>query len=36
MFYILTAVLILGSRGHSHGLQDVVGLGREPDIGTIS
>jgi hypothetical protein len=36
MFYILTAVLILGSRGYSDGLQDVMGLGREPDIWTIN
>ena len=35
MFQILTAVLISGPRGDSKGLQDVAGLGREPDIWTI-
>jgi hypothetical protein len=35
MFHILTAVLIVGPRGGSDGLQDAVGLGREPDIWTI-
>lgn len=35
MFHILTAVLLVGPRGDSDGLQDAVGLGREPDIWTI-
>ncbi|MEN6426661.1 MAG: flagellar biosynthesis anti-sigma factor FlgM [Phycisphaerales bacterium] len=36
MFYILTAVLILGPRGHSDGLPITVDLNCEPSIGTIS
>jgi hypothetical protein len=36
MFHTLSAALTLGPRGQWDGLQDTVGLGREPDIGTIS
>ncbi len=36
MFYTLTAVLIWGPRGHSDGLQNGVGLGREPSIWMIN
>lgn len=36
MLWTLAGVLILGSGGGPDGLQDVVGLGREPDTGTIS
>ena len=35
-FALFAGVLILGPGGHSDGLQDVVGFGREPDIWTIS
>jgi anti-sigma28 factor (negative regulator of flagellin synthesis) len=36
MFYILTAVLILGPRGHLDSLQNPVGLNCEPDTWTTS
>jgi len=36
MFHILTAVLIVGLTGGSDDLQNIGGLGREPDIQTIS
>lgn len=36
MFHILTTMLILGPRGDSDGLQNAVGLGRDPEIWTIS
>ena len=36
MSHILAAVLILGPRGDSDGLQNVGGLGREPDIWTMN
>ncbi len=36
MFHSFAAVLIPGPKGHSDGLQDVGGLGREPDIWTMS
>jgi len=35
MLYTLAAALILDPRGYWDGLQDIVGLGREPDIWTI-
>jgi len=36
MFYILTAMLTLGPRGHWDGLQNTVGLSCEPDTWTIN